>query len=295
MNFRQVRKKIKTVQNVKKITNAMQMVSAVKMRKAQRQALEGREYRQMLDRILKRIVTKASDIKDVNIPWMHQPEGNRTLYILVTSNKGLCGSFHTYLFKHLLDNVKPEKSDFICVGQKGAEFVTRLGSKVVADFSSQQPFADGISSIFSVIEEKYLSGGYGNVVLIYNQFISSFKNVPTLEPLLPIVELTALAEEETTKQVADSSAIPTDYLIEPSVDELLRPLIEDYIREKLRSAISDSEAAEHSARMMAMKNATDNAGEVIYSLTLLRNKIRQSQITGELLDMIAAKESSSTP
>ncbi len=288
MNFRQVRKKIKTVSNVRKITNAMQMVSAVKMRKAQKTALEGREYRLMLDRIIQKVVTKTSDVSELNIPWLMPQVGSKDLYVLISSNKGLCGSFHTYLFKLIAETVENINCDFITVGQKGSEFVSRLGYSVISDFSHQTPFSDNVSSIFSVVEEKYASGNYKNVFVLYNRFVSSFQNQPTKEVLLPVADISVLdLEKEETQEIVAQS----EYLIEPSVDVLLRPLVEDFLKEKIRSAISDSEASEHSARMMAMKNATDNADEVTFSLTLLRNKLRQTQITYELLDIIGAKTS----
>ena len=290
MNAKDVRKKIGTVQNVKKITNAMQMVSAVKMKKAQKEALEGRTYREMLDEIMKKIMMKTSDVKSLQIPWLNPAEGTKDLYILVSSNKGLCGSFHTNLFKFVFSLLKnDDKAEFVTVGKKGADFATAMRKSVVADFSGQHS-ADDVSPIFSLIQEKFLSGEYGKILLVYNKFISSLRSEPVCQQLLPVQDVKPL-EVEKTAAVEPDDKMALDYVIEPSVDELLGPLIEDYLREKIRSALADSEASEHSARMIAMKNATDNAGELVYSLTLLRNKIRQSQITNELLDMIAAKAS----
>jgi F-type H+-transporting ATPase subunit gamma len=290
MNFRQVKKKIKTVKNVKKITNAMQMVSAVKMRKAQQAALEGREYRLILDAILQKVIGNTSDLKEINIPWLKTSEGEKTLNILVTSNKGLCGSFHSNLFKHVLTNKSLNNTTFVTIGQKGAQFASAIGSKVYVDFSGQMPFVDNVSAVFSAVEEQFISGGYSKVTITYNKFISSLKSEPTTEQLLPIENLQLLIDDD--KDNKADQELNADYIIEPSVAELLGPLVQDYIKERIRSAITDSEASEHSARMMAMKAATDNAGEVIYSLTLLGNKLRQSQITNELLDMVGAKESS---
>lgn len=290
MNAKDVRKKIGTVQNVKKITNAMQMVSAVKMKKAQKNALEGRLYREMLDQVLQKIMQKTSDIATLQIPWLKPTEGTKDLYILITSNRGLCGSFHSNLFKFAFTLIEPsDKAEFISIGKKGADFASIAGRQVVADFSDQLS-ADVVSPVFSLVKEKFLSGEYRKIVLLYNKFISSLKSEPTSQQLLPVRDLNPLEKEQSAIKNADHT-ISSDYVVEPSVEEILGPLIEDYLREKIRSALADSEASEHSARMIAMKNATDNAGELVYSLILLRNKIRQSQITNELLDMIAAKES----
>lgn len=290
MNFRQVKKKIKTVRNVKKITNAMQMVSAVKMRKAQQAALEGREYRQILDAILQKVISNTSDLKEMSIPWLRDTEGEKTLSIIITSNKGLCGSFHSNLFKHILSKGDMNDTTYVTMGQKGAQFVSAVGGKVYIDFSNQMPFVDNVSAVFTAIEEQFLSGEFAKVTITYNKFINSLRSEPVTEQLLPVENIQLL--EDADKDNKLDKELSSDYIIEPTVSELLGPLVQDYIKERIRSAIADSEAAEHSARMMAMKAATDNAGEVIYSLTLLGNKLRQSQITNELLDMVAAKESS---
>ncbi len=287
MNSKDIRKKITTVENVKKITNAMQMVSAVKMKKAQKEALDGRPYRMILDEVLQRIIGSNSDINALQIPWLKQTEGTKDLYVLVTSNKGLCGSFHTNLFKFALKIIGSEKAEFITIGKKGADFATLTRKEVLADFS-EQSLIDSVSPVFSLIEEKFLTGEYKRIFLLYNKFISSLRSEPTVTQLLPVEDIKPLETIAEDKKSDEKSA---DYIIEPSVEFLLGPLLEDYIKEKIRSALADSAASEHSARMVAMKNATDNAGELVYSLTLLRNKIRQSQITGELLDMIGAQQS----
>jgi F-type H+-transporting ATPase subunit gamma len=290
MNVKDTRKKIGTVDNVRKITNAMQMVSAVKMKKAQKAALEGRLYRTMLDSVLQKILLNASDVASLNLPWLQESEGTKELYILISSNKGLCGSFHTNLFKHIFSHLgKDTKAEFITIGKKGADFVTLTKNNVIADFSDED-LSDSVSPVFSLIEEKFLTGDYKAIYIVFNKFISSLRSEPTITQLLPVKDIQPLESSIPldTKATHESTS---DYVIEPSVEELLGPLLEDYIKEKIRSALSDSEASEHSARMIAMKNATDSAGDIVYSLTLKRNKIRQSQITNELLDMIAAKES----
>lgn len=290
MNAKDIRKKIGTVENVKKITNAMQMVSAVKMKKAQKIALEGRVYREMLDEILKKIMLQSSEVSSLQIPWLMPTSGNKDLYIVITSNKGLCGSFHANLFKYFLSNVQAGNNEYITIGKKGANFLSLTGGVVVADFSDDD-LSDSVSPVFSIIQEKFLTKEYAHVYIVFNKFISSLRSEPTITQLLPIVDVQPL-EKADEKQ--NNDILTSDYIIEPSISELLEPLLQDYIKEKIRSALADSEASEHSARMIAMKNASDNAGELVFSLTLLRNKIRQTQITGELLDMIAAMESTSS-
>lgn len=283
MNIRQVRKKIKSVVNVKKITKAMQLVSAVKMKKAQQMALEGLPYRRTLEEILRRIVPKVN-VEISQLLHLEIPESiDKELVLFISSNKGLCGAFNVNLFRFFLDNVDIKNKDFICVGKKGGLFVSKLGGNVIADFSSHKPLLE-VGAISSLILEKYLSHNYRQVNIVYNQFISTLKFKPLNEILLPMkTKFTNKQEESTTKDY--------DYLIEPSEKEILEYVLRSYFEEKVRGAIISSGAVEESARMIAMKNATDNANDVIYNLTLLSNKLRQQKITYELLDMVTAKES----
>lgn len=285
MNFREVRKKIKTIGNVKKITNAMQMVSAVKMRKAQQVALTGRPYRAVLTNMIARIVQAPGSEESSNVLISGLPTKNgKSLYIVVSSNKGLAGSFHYGLLKHLYTNVDLNKSSFIVIGKKAIDFLGSIGGNILADFSTSTSFADDASSMFSMAKKEFEAGNVEKVYVVYNSFVSSFTSASTIKLLLPVSQIDINALEQTDN---------TNYTIEPSSEEVLGPLLNDFLTEEVRSAVLDSQASEHSARMLAMKNATDSATDIITNLTLLRNKIRQSSITGELLDMIGAAQSSS--
>lgn len=285
MNFREVRKKIKTIGNVKKITNAMQMVSAVKMRKAQQVALTGRPYRAVLTNMIARIVQAPGSNESSNILISGLPTKNgKNLYIVVSSNKGLAGSFHYGLLKHLYTNVDLNKSSFIVIGKKATDFLGSIGGNILADFSSSISFADDASSMFTLAKKEFEAGNVEKVYVVYNSFVSSFTSAPVIKLLLPVSQIDINLLEKTDN---------TNYSIEPSSEEVLGPLLNDFLTEEVRSAVLDSQASEHSARMLAMKNATDSATDIITNLTLLRNRIRQSSITGELLDMIGASQSSS--
>lgn len=279
MNLRQVRKKIKSITNVKKITKAMQLVSAVKMKKAQQLAVEGRPYQEGLESIIQKVVPTV-DVTDSPLLKHIDPTGKKELVILITANKGLCGAFNVNLFRLLMRKENMKQMNFITVGKKGVMFLSLTGNEVVADFSSPTP-ANETSAIFQMILKNFLEEKYAKISVIYNKFISTLRSESIKEILLP---LTLQSNVEQKKQ-------EVDYLIEPSKNELLDSLLKNYVEEKIRAAILNSEASEHSARMIAMKNATDNATEVVYNLTLLRNKLRQQKITYELLDMITAKES----
>lgn len=278
MNLRQVRKKIKSVGNVKKITKAMQLVSAVKMKKSQAIALEGRPYREKLESMFLRV---AAGVETSDHP-LFNPGKNpsaKELVVLVSSDKGLCGAFNMNLFRTLDKSSDFRKIDMIAIGKKGVVFGAHMGSDVLADFSAKNPSIE-TTAIFDLITKYYLAGSYRKVWLVYNKFISTLRHESMMEQLLPI------SFEKVNK---DEKA--HDYLIEPDRKELFEQLLINFLEEKVRGALQNSEAAEHSARMIAMKNATDNATDVIYTLTLVGNNLRQQKITYELLDMITAKES----
>lgn len=277
MNIRTLRNKIRSVGNVKKITRAMQLVSAVKMKKAQEAALAGRPYHEVLEESIKKVQAKADP--NASLLLKSKPTGaSKQLIILATSNKGLCGAFNLNLLKYLISEGDMNRSEFITLGKKGSSFIAMLGKPILADFSSNEAI-DSVSAIIGLAIENFLQGKYLEVKVFYNRFISSLRIEPAAETILPLKMIKS--EIETTE----------DYLIEPRADEMLDLLLRNYMEEKLNYILIQNEAGEHSARMIAMKNATDNANELIYGLTLQRNKLRQQKITYELLDMVTAKES----
>jgi ATP synthase, F1 gamma subunit len=275
MNLRAIRKKIKSIGNVKKITRAMQLVSAVKMKKAQMEAVETMPYRNFLNLA----ILKSMSLIDKNYSPLlaSHTENGRKLLIVISSNKGLCGYFNFSIFKFLTkEDLKT--TDFIVLGKKAGSFINKIGGKIIADFSHIN-FDMAVSPIFSESLKLFLSGDYQEVYLIYNHFINPVKFETVKQLILP----TKLEKIENI-QVNNK-----EYLIEPDPNQVINEVLKNLVEEKIRGAIIESAAAEHSARMMAMKNATDNATEIIYNLTLLRNKVRQERITNELLDMVSAK------
>lgn len=279
MNLREVRKKTKSIKNVKKITKAMQLVSAVKMKKAQQAALEGAAYREGLEQSIRKIAP-STDPSLSSLLASPSENSNKELVIYISSNKGLCGAFNLNLYRYILKNIKMDSADFITVGKKGAVFVSNMRGTLVADYSSAMAVSE-TSAIFALAVGKFLAGEYRSVTVLYNKFISTLRSEQLKEVLLPM------------KLPVDEGATASAgvYKIEPSPEEIIDALLRSYLEEKIRGALLSSEAVEHSSRMMAMKNATDNANDIIDSLTLLGNRLRQSKITMELLDMITAKES----
>jgi len=284
MNLRQIRKKIRSVTNVKKITKAMQLVASIKMKKAQKKAIEGKPYRTRLSFIIRKILASDLDKKYSPLLTLSDINAAKDLVIVISSNKGLCGGFNFNLFRFLVKNIDLKTTDFLTVGSKGAFFLKKLGGTIIADFSNKLP-ENIISAIFTESLNLFLAGNYKNVFLVYNRFINTLKSEPVKKLILPIKFEEYLTESE------EKFLPKTQYLIEPSPEKIIDNVLKSLVEEEIRGALIDSEAAEHSARMIAMKNASENADNVVYNLTLLRNRVRQEKITYELLDMVTAKES----
>lgn len=281
MNLRIVRKKIKSVDNVKKITKAMELVSAVKMKKFNQLAEESTPYQKFLEKGIKNIVF-GTEKNISNLLETPKNSSDRDLAILISTNKGLCGAFNISLARFLLKNTN-NKTDLVTIGKKGASLGNNLGFKNIADFSSSDPF-ENISALFEFVYEQFIQGKYKIINLYYNSFISVLKYQPVLDTLLPV----KFDEKELENQEQN---LFKNYLIEPSAEEIMHSLLLNYIEQKIRFAVIQTQAGEHSARMMAMQNATMNATDILLNLKLLGNKLRQEKITNELLDMITAKES----
>ncbi len=282
MNLRTVRKKIKSVKNVRKITKAMQLISAVKMKKVVQSEVEGRLYRNTLTELISSLSGKI-DASVSPLLAVKESAAKKDLIIYISANKGLCGAFHVNLLKYILKYVNLAESEFITVGSKGAQALSRFDRDIVADYSTGSPETK-VSAIFTYAIDSFLSSKYRTIKLLYTQYFSALKSEVKLVTLLPI----------STDQNNPSQSVRQEYIVEPSPQALVDALLRSAVEEQIRGAVISSEAVEQSMRMMAMKNATDNAGDVIYSLTLIGNKIRQTKITSELLDMVTAKESVET-
>ncbi len=280
MNLRTVRKKTKSVKNVRKITKAMQLISAVKMKKVVQSEVEGRLYRDSLTNLIQSLSGRLDTSLSPLLAKQQSKEG-KDLIIYISANKGLCGAFHVNLLKYIVKYIDLKKSEFITVGSKGAQALSRFDRDIVADYSTGTPETK-VSAIFTYAIEAFLSRKYESVKLLYTQYFSALRSEVKLVTLLPLTP----EENKSSMQVSKQ-----EYIVEPSPQVLVNALLRSAVEEQIRGAVISSEAVEQSMRMMAMKNATDNAGDVIYSLTLIGNKIRQTKITSELLDMVTAKES----
>ena len=286
-NERLIRGRIRSAKNIAQITRAMQMVAASKMRRAQALAISGRPYAEKIAEMVSEFVSR---IDPASHPLLKKSGQGKTLIVLISSNKGLCGGLNTNLFRHLVRTFPEtvlQSSVFATLGKKGEQFVVRRQLTLAADFSQSTAMSLSIPSLTSYITKGFLADEFREVHLVYNNFISALRQEPTSKQLLPIAEFTVQKSEEVEK--ASEPKAELDFLIEPSIEEILDTLLFHYLENQIRDAVLEAEASEHSARMLAMKNATDNANELVGLLTLEYNKARQEKITYEIADMVTAR------
>jgi len=258
----------------------MQLISAIKMKKAQLAAVEARPYQEHLESVIKRVMTRSERMSSPLLVSHSKSKTATDLIIVLSGNQGMCGSFNIDLFRLISTQVDMSRTKFITIGKKASEFLSKTG-EVLADYSSSTPM-NNVSAAIDLARKSFLEGTYEKVFILFNRFISTLKTEPELVQLMPYtLHLDQSIEEKEN----------IEYLIEPNPQQIIDTILNSFVEEKVRNALIQSEAGEHSARMIAMKNATDNANDVIYNLTLLGNKLRQEKITNELLDMITAKES----
>ena len=284
-NTRDIRRRIKSVKNTSQITKAMQMVAASKMRKAQMRALSGRPYAEELAKILGALA-QAGGGEELHPLLQERKEVKRELVLVISTDKGLCGALNTNLLREL-NRFDGAKTTFVAVGRKGAQYLGRLKRDLAAEFELKETFTFlecKQASKFCI--EKFLAGDVDKVTVAFTDFKSTLRQEPTLKVILPVQNFD-LADMHGTKTEAVASA--TDYLFEPSASGVLEHLVPHYVHFAVYQMVLESRASEHSARMVAMKNATDNAKQLIKDLTLEYNKVRQAGITTELLEITTAQ------
>ncbi|MBI5449021.1 ATP synthase F1 subunit gamma [Candidatus Gottesmanbacteria bacterium] len=279
-NIRLIKRRIKSAQNIAQITKAMELVAASKMKKAQAAALSGKLYAQ---KIYDMVMQLSHKVDLASHPLLRKPEklSGRTLVIVASSNKGLCGGLNTSLFRFLLTQyVHMNTLSCISVGKKGTTFLVRSAATLVADFSQTASVSEHIPAITKLVIDAFTTGQVDQVDLVYNEFLSVARQNPKRKTILPL-------SIEPSNSVGIKQ--PSDMLIEPNVQEVFSQLLPHYMENQIRDALLQSEASEHSARMLAMRNATDNALSLMGDLTLLYNKARQEKITYEITDMVTAR------
>ena len=275
-----IRRRIRSVKSTAQITKAMQMVAASKMRKSQGAALSGRPYQEALFRVLAALRGKVDPQAS---PLLVERPVRRELILVISSDKGLCGALNTNLFRELtaIDAVDPS---FSAVGRKAVQFLVRTRRNLLADFQvSELPHTREVRPIANFCAEKFLSGEVDRVRVVYSKFVNTLVQQATTVNLLPASSEELLGEEKGEK-------VPSgEFLFEPSEQGVLSAILPHYITFQIFQMILDARASEHSARMVAMKNATDNAKQLVKDLTLHYNKVRQASITTELLEIASAQ------
>ncbi|MCB1226384.1 MAG: ATP synthase F1 subunit gamma [Verrucomicrobiales bacterium] len=285
---RDIRRRIKSIKNTAQITKAMQLVAAAKMKKAQDQAANGRSYAELMNKIL---VALKGSAEEGSHPYFAEGKGNRTLVLVITSDKGLCGALNTNLLRKLVNTDLGPEVDFVTIGRKGASSLARLKKSLKADFPIKDPAAYSmIRPVGQFLQDQFLTGEYRKVLVAFNNFINTVTLEPAIEQLLPVnpVTLGGKRDFEETHTEVDPASLP-DYEFEPSANEVFAAVLPQYVNGTLYQMVLEGRASEHSSRMVAMKNATDNAKQIIKDLTLEYNKLRQAAITNELLEITTAK------
>jgi len=292
---REIERRIRSVKNIQQVTRALEAVSASKVRKAQNAVQNTRPYAQEAWRVLTDLSKQAGAGPNLHPLLTSRPVKAIDL-IVVTSDRGLCGAFNYNVIRVALEFVKKQSVpvNIISVGRKGRELLYRAGQNIIAEFSNlpAAPSLLDVSAIGRTAVDDFIGGRADAVYVAYTDFVNTLSQKAHVRPLLPL-SLGASEETIASKAVGGiepSRMAPYAYLYEPGVDAILDNLVPRFTELQVYQAILESLASEHSARMVAMRNATDNAKALVDNLTLVRNKARQAAITGELLDIAGGAE-----
>ncbi|MEE2770481.1 MAG: ATP synthase F1 subunit gamma [Pseudomonadota bacterium] len=271
-----IRAVIASTERTKKITSAMQLVASSKMAKSQRAMSSARPYADTISKLMQ----KVAESYEGQHPFFEKRKSKKAIYIVISSDRGLCGGLNIVLFKTLLKVLKQSKQENLCViGNKAKQFFRRVGGNVLAEEThlGDQPSKHSIDRVIKPALDGFLAGEFDKVYLVYNKYVNVMTQEPTVAKLLPI--------EKTTQDNTN-----WDYIYEPDAESIIDKLVYKYIDSVVYKAVLENLACEQSARMIAMKSATDNAQTVIDDLNLAYNKARQAVITTELSEIIAGAD-----
>jgi F-type H+-transporting ATPase subunit gamma len=278
---KEIRTKIRSVQNMQKITKAMEMVAASKIRKAQVQMEASRPYAERIRRVVGHLAHANPDYKH---PFLVQREVKRVGYIVISTDRGLCGGLNVNMFKTVIGELGKWQAenvevDLVLVGQKAVLFFRRLGGNVVGTAShlGDRPSVNDLIGSIKIMLDSYSEGKIDRLFLVHNEFVSTMSQVPEVKTLLPVSEID-LGEETLQEH--------WDYIYEPDAVDLLDDVLMRYIESQVYRGAVENFACEMAAKMIAMKSATDNAGEIISELQLAYNKARQAAITQEISEIV---------
>lgn len=285
---REIRNKIKSVKNTQKITRAMEMVAASKMRKAQDRMKKARPYGEKIRNV-------AAHMSKASVEYRHpflidRNSVKRVGIIVVTSDKGLCGGLNTNVLRRVLNEIRSweaegEQVEVCCIGNKGLGFMSRLGTQIISQVTGlgDTPNIEKLIGAVKIVLDAYTEDRFDKVYIFYNRFVNTMKQLPVMEQLLPLTDEHMRKDDEDTAKVARA---PWDYIYEPEAKPIIDDIMIRYIEALVYQAVAENMASEQSARMVAMKAASDNAGNLIDELTLIYNKSRQAAITKELSEIV---------
>lgn len=291
---REIRTKISSVKNTQKITRAMEMVAASKMRKAQERMKKARPYGDKIRNVAAHMSRASSEYKHSFL--VERDTVKRIGIIVVTSDKGLCGGLNTNILRLATAKIKEwegegEQIEVCCIGNKSLGFMTRIGANVVSNVVGlgDAPHLEKLIGAVKVILDGYNEDRFDRVYLFYTRFINAMKQEPIMEKLLPLsdAQLQGGEEKEGDSNHHEGAAGTWDYIYEPDAKTVIDDIMVRYIEALIYQSLTENIASEQSARMVAMKAASDNAGDVINELTLIYNKTRQAAITKELSEIVA--------
>lgn len=279
---REIKRRIQSIRNTSQITRAMEMVAASKMRRAQQAVTASRPYSERLRLMIGDLAAMAAADEEQNeFPLLERREINRSQLMIVTADRGLAGAFNSNVIRRATQFMREreegyENIDVVAIGRKGRDFMNRFGQPMVADFTNlpDRLSIDDVRPMIQVASEDFISGKVDAVYAVYTQFINTLRQEPRVLQILPI------EPQEDTGEVHD-------YIFEPDPAAVLNALLPRYIEVQIYQTLLESVASEHSARMVAMRNATDNAKEIQDELTMTYNKARQAQITAEVSEIAA--------
>jgi F-type H+-transporting ATPase subunit gamma len=279
-SLRDIRRRIRSVKNMSQVTRAMQMVAASRMRRAQQRVLATRPYSEAVRAMLGELSQQRADPSMLH-PLLRVRPQRHAAYIVFTSDRGLAGALNSNVLRRATEEILRQEgeSEVVTAGRKGQDFFSRRGRRLAATFiglGERADYAD-IIPVARVAIDLYTDESVDAVHLVYPQFVSTLTQTPTVAQLLPVQPL----EEHGT---------PLEFIIEPSPEEIMDALLPRYVEVQLYQALLETTASEHSARMMAMRNATDNALDIVQGLTLTYNKARQAAITKEITEIATAAE-----
>src|SRR5712692_6319531 len=287
--FRDIVRRIDSIKNTQKITKAMQVVAATRLRRAQAAVQATRPYADKMIDVLQTVAERATEYKH---PFLVRREGKRAVMILVTTDKGLAGAINVNNIRastRYMNQNYPEQQRYVTLGRKGRDFLLRFRRDVIAEVSNlpDRPTQGQVLPAVTVALEEYTKGNVDAVLLCYAKWVSTLRQEPTVRVLIP-AEIPARDSESTGPRA--------DYIYEPDPESVLDGLLPRYVETQVFQAVLENKASEYSAKMIAMQNATKAAGDLIDALTLYANKVRQAGITTELMEIVsgaAAQQSSS--